>query len=172
VKSRHTAALRLCSTLCTATSAGKTAPSRTSHGPLERAQVRRRAIRGLALPHCNSLHARDEVDLAHYYADYPFHKLRDTKVDWMLQAMYRNLLSRIRATGFTQSSSLLDFGCGSGQFPRVPTRQGFRQRRGLRRVLRELCRQARALAQLRRRDGPRRDRTRTDRRGSCARCTS
>jgi SAM-dependent methyltransferase len=76
-------------------------------------------------PHCLSLHARDEVDLAHYYADYPFHKLRDTKVDWMLQAMYRNLLARLTRAGFTKDSSLLDYGCGSGQFLAFLRAQGF-----------------------------------------------
>ena len=47
---------------------------------------------------CLSLHARDEVDLAHYYADYPFHKLKDI-VEWMLQAMYRKQLSCLKAAG-------------------------------------------------------------------------
>src|SRR5690349_13358493 len=64
-------------------------------------------------PHCSSIHARDEVDLAHYYADYPFHKLKDAKVDWMLRSMYLNLLRRVRAAGITPEHSLLDFGCGS-----------------------------------------------------------
>jgi SAM-dependent methyltransferase len=67
-------------------------------------------------PSCLSIHARDEVDLAHYYADYPFHKLSETSVDWMLQAMYRNLLSRLRRAGVNESSRVLDYGCGSGLF--------------------------------------------------------
>jgi SAM-dependent methyltransferase len=67
-------------------------------------------------PSCLSLHARDEVDLAHYYADYPFHKLKDVPVGWSLQAMYRHQLSFLKAAGVTANDSLLDFGCGSGMF--------------------------------------------------------
>lgn len=76
-------------------------------------------------PHCLSIHARDEVDLAHYYADYPFHKLKDNKVDWMLRAMYRNLLSRMVAAGFTKQQSFLDYGCGSGMFLKFVSEQGY-----------------------------------------------
>src|ERR1051325_11698381 len=76
-------------------------------------------------PHCLSIHARDEVDLAHYYADYPFHKLRDNKVDWMMQAMYRNLLARLTHAGFGKTSSLLDYGCGSGHFLAFLRAHGF-----------------------------------------------
>lgn len=67
-------------------------------------------------PSCRSIHASDEVDLAHYYADYPFHKLGGGDMDWMLTAMYRNLLGRLRHHGFSQDKSLLDYGCGSGHF--------------------------------------------------------
>ncbi|MFI5306116.1 MAG: class I SAM-dependent methyltransferase [Polyangiales bacterium] len=81
-------------------------------------------------PHCLSIHARDEVDLAHYYADYPFHKLKDVKVDWMLAAMYGKLLSRLRAAGITAESSVLDYGCGSGLFLSHLRRQGFERTAG------------------------------------------
>jgi len=67
-------------------------------------------------PQCKSIHARDDVDLAHYYADYPFHKLRDADQGWMLDVMYGHLLSRLRAAGFDRGRSLLDYGCGSGMF--------------------------------------------------------
>lgn len=76
-------------------------------------------------PHCLSLHARDEVDLAHYYADYPFHKLKDNKADPLLRAMYRNLLSRLSAAGVSAEHSLLDYGCGSGMFLSYLRERGF-----------------------------------------------
>ena len=81
-------------------------------------------------PHCRSIHATDEVDLAHYYADYPFHKLADTDVDWMLGAMYRNLLRRLRSHGYAPSHSLLDYGCGSGHFLKLLADLGYPQTAG------------------------------------------
>jgi 2-polyprenyl-3-methyl-5-hydroxy-6-metoxy-1,4-benzoquinol methylase len=77
-------------------------------------------------PSCLSIHARDEVDLAHYYADYPFHKLKDT-VSWMLDAMYRKQLSFLEAAGISAENSLLDFGCGSGMFLTYVKKAGFAQ---------------------------------------------
>jgi 2-polyprenyl-3-methyl-5-hydroxy-6-metoxy-1,4-benzoquinol methylase len=100
--------------------------------PLEQANVRSN-VRKFAseqfavwrCPACKSIHARDEVDLAHYYADYPFHKLSSVKADWMLTAMYRNLQSRLRKAGVGAESSLLDYGCGSGAFLDLLRGQGY-----------------------------------------------
>lgn len=75
---------------------------------------------------CQSLHARDDVDLAYYYSDYPFHKLKDSQ-SWMLQAMYRKQLSRLRAAGIGPNDTLLDFGCGSGLFLSYAKKAGFTQ---------------------------------------------
>jgi 2-polyprenyl-3-methyl-5-hydroxy-6-metoxy-1,4-benzoquinol methylase len=98
-----------------------------------RSNVRRFSSERFALwrcPHCLSLHARDEVDLAHYYADYPFHKLKDSEVDLLLRAMYRNLLSRLRAAGIGPEHSLLDYGCGSGLFLSYARERGFTRAEG------------------------------------------
>ncbi len=76
-------------------------------------------------PECRSIHARDEVDLPHYYADYPFHQLDDAGADWMLKTMYRNLLSRLQAAGVTPESSVIDYGCGSGVFLSFLKEQGY-----------------------------------------------
>ena len=38
---------------------------------------------------CSTIHARDDVDLEHYYTSYPFHAL---PVDWRLRVMYRQQL--------------------------------------------------------------------------------
>lgn len=107
-------------------------------GPdVERGQVRsnvRKFARELfalwRCPHCLSIHAQDEVDLAHYYADYPFHKLKDNKADVLLRAMYRNLLARVRAAGVGPEHSVLDYGCGSGMFLSYLREQGFTRAEG------------------------------------------
>jgi SAM-dependent methyltransferase len=109
----------------------------TASGEVEQASVRSN-VRAFAhetfsvwrCPACLSIHARDEVDLAHYYADYPFHKLSETTVDWMLSAMYGQLLSRLRAAGVTEGSRLLDYGCGSGLFLSYLRQHGFSDAQG------------------------------------------
>jgi 2-polyprenyl-3-methyl-5-hydroxy-6-metoxy-1,4-benzoquinol methylase len=93
-----------------------------------RSNVRKFAAEQFAIwrcPHCKSIHARDEVDLAHYYADYPFHRLKDISVDWMLAAMYGNLLTRLKSAGLKQEHRILDFGCGSGLFIAYLRKQGY-----------------------------------------------
>ena len=89
-------------------------------GEVERARVRSNVRKWSGeqfavwrCPHCLSIHATDEVDLAHYYADYPFHKLSDS-IGWMLRVMYKKQISRLRAAGVTSESRILDYGCGSG----------------------------------------------------------
>src|SRR5512143_2661775 len=73
-------------------------------------------------PKCKSLHARDEVDLAHYYAKYPFHAMA---ADWRLHAMYENQLSRLRHAGVDPSHRILDYGCGGGQFVKFLRGKGY-----------------------------------------------
>ena len=62
-------------------------------------------------PTCRSIHSRDEVDLNHYYAGYPFHH---SDLDWRLRTVYRNMLARLRRAGFQKEHHLLDYGCGGG----------------------------------------------------------
>lgn len=72
--------------------------------------------------HCRSIHASEEIDLAPYYAQYPFHRQR---LDWALRVVYRNVLRRLKRAGFTPSDSLLDYGCGSGLLIRFLHEKGF-----------------------------------------------
>lgn len=72
---------------------------------------------------CNSIHACDEVDLTHYYADYPFHR---TPEDWRLRAVYDNQLRRLKRAGLRRHHSILDYGCGGGGFVRHLRRRGYR----------------------------------------------
>jgi 2-polyprenyl-3-methyl-5-hydroxy-6-metoxy-1,4-benzoquinol methylase len=92
----------------------------TSSAPAEEARVHSniRAFRSEAFavwrcPACASLHARDEVDLDHYYSRYPFHT---GAVDWRLRVMYRSLLRRLERAGLERNQRILDYGCGGGHF--------------------------------------------------------
>jgi 2-polyprenyl-3-methyl-5-hydroxy-6-metoxy-1,4-benzoquinol methylase len=73
-------------------------------------------------PKCRSIHSRDEVDLAHYYAGYPFH---GSTLDWRLRAIYRNMLRRLRRAGLTPEHTLLDYGCGGGGLIAYLRERGF-----------------------------------------------
>lgn len=66
-------------------------------------------------PSCHGLHARDEVDLDHYYADYPFYRL--ACLDDFHRKVYANLWRRVtNAVPIDADSAVLDYGCGSGHF--------------------------------------------------------
>jgi 2-polyprenyl-3-methyl-5-hydroxy-6-metoxy-1,4-benzoquinol methylase len=75
--------------------------------------------------HCRSLHARDPVNLAHYYAKYPYHHLPD---DFMLRALHGHYLARLRRCGLQRSHTILDFGCGGGHFVRYLQSKGYAAR--------------------------------------------
>jgi SAM-dependent methyltransferase len=63
-------------------------------------------------PDCLSVHAAEDVDLAHYYRDYPFHF--SGELDWKMRAVYRNQLRRLREAGLQPEHAVLDYGCGGG----------------------------------------------------------
>ncbi len=60
---------------------------------------------------CRSIHATDEVDLDHYYRDYPFLRARPSRV---LRYLHGRLWARLRRAGAGASASVLDYGCGAG----------------------------------------------------------
>lgn len=76
---------------------------------------------------CKSIHARDEVDLARYYAGYPFFEL---PFDWRLRAAYAEQRRRLEAAGLRRRDRVLDYGCGSGAFVRYLQSCGYRQAEG------------------------------------------
>lgn len=76
-------------------------------------------------PACLSLHARDEVDLAHYYREYPFHHLPEPEKDFMMRAMYGQQLSRLVAAGLRPEHDVLDYGCGGGTLVRFLQQRGY-----------------------------------------------
>jgi SAM-dependent methyltransferase len=77
--------------------------------------------------HCRSIHARDQVDLAHYYARYPFH---DLPSDWRFNLLHTRQLARLRRAGLERSHKILDYGCGSGSFVRFLHARGYSRARG------------------------------------------
>jgi SAM-dependent methyltransferase len=87
-----------------------------------------RAFRGAAFEvwrcrQCLSIHAAEEVDLAYYYARYPFFSVPD---DWRLRVLYDNQLRRLRRAGIGPDHRILDYGCGGGAFVRHLRLRGFR----------------------------------------------
>lgn len=73
-------------------------------------------------PNCRSIHCLDSVALADYYAKYPFAQARLT---FPLRLCYRNLCRQLTKHGFSQSHSLLDYGCASGTFIKYLQQRGF-----------------------------------------------
>lgn len=73
-------------------------------------------------PGCSTLHARDEVDLAHYYAQYPFH---DLPIDWRIRAMYGNFRKRLERAGLRREHRILDYGCGGGHLVKYLQQAGY-----------------------------------------------
>jgi len=76
-------------------------------------------------PACRSIHAAREVDLPHYYARYPFHRLADGGTSGPLRIMYGNLARRLTDAGCDARSAILDYGCGSGGFLALLRERGF-----------------------------------------------
>jgi 2-polyprenyl-3-methyl-5-hydroxy-6-metoxy-1,4-benzoquinol methylase len=71
---------------------------------------------------CRSLHASEDVDLAHYYAKYPFHSLPE---DGRMKIMYDSQLRRLRRAGLQPEHRILDYGAGGGGFVRHLASRGF-----------------------------------------------
>lgn len=76
---------------------------------------------------CGTIHATDDVDLAHYYSRYPFHSLA---MDWRLRAMYSRQVARLVAAGVKRSDRILDYGCGGGQLVKYMRSLGFEGMQG------------------------------------------
>ncbi len=88
---------------------------------------------------CGSIHAADEVDLDHYYRHYPIHDLKQTKVDWMLRAMYRNQTRRLMRAGLQKEHHILDHGCGSGFLVDYLRNAGYPNAAGFDQYSQEFC---------------------------------
>lgn len=69
---------------------------------------------------CGSLHCQQPIDLATYYRDY-------LRLPWGygLYWVYRNRLCHLRRLGLRRHHTLLELGCGSGQFLHQLARWGY-----------------------------------------------
>lgn len=64
-------------------------------------------------PQCLTIHNNDPVDFKDIYSDYPMNTRR---LDIYARSTLGNLLRRLRRSGLTKKSSILDYGCGNGVF--------------------------------------------------------
>ena len=76
---------------------------------------------------CSSLHARDDVDLDHYYSGYP---IFTAQLDWRLRVVYDNMLARLRRAGVRPEHRVLDYGCGAGLLVQHLRDRGYRDVHG------------------------------------------
>ncbi len=76
---------------------------------------------------CRSIHARDEVDLDHYYAHYPFHGQEDNAA---LRLVLRTFPRRLKRFGLRPHHSILDYGCGSGLLVEFLKSKGYKNATG------------------------------------------
>src|ERR1044071_6723917 len=76
---------------------------------------------------CRSIHARDEVDLDHYYRGYPVFA---AALDWKLDVVYGNLLRRLQRAGLKPEHRILDYGCGKGLLVKFLHKRGYAQTAG------------------------------------------
>lgn len=71
---------------------------------------------------CGSIHAVGEVDLAHYYAHYPFHA---QKLSLPARLAFAGKLRALEQLGLSRSQRVLDYGCGGGSFVQYLAERGY-----------------------------------------------
>lgn len=71
---------------------------------------------------CRSIHASEEVDLAHCYAGYPIFV---AELNWMLYVVYASMLRRLRRAGLKPHHRVLDYGSGVGLLVRYLQKRGY-----------------------------------------------
>lgn len=88
---------------------------------------------------CASIHASDEVDLAHYYGGYP---VFTAALDWKFNVVYGNLLRRLVRAGLKPEDRILDYGCGNGVFVEFLKNKGYANAVGFDRFQSAFCDEA------------------------------
>lgn len=73
-------------------------------------------------PNCLTIHCLEVVDLAHYYAQYPF---AQATLSWLLRLCYQKIYRQLIKHGFSKTHSFLDYGCANGLFIQYLRQQGF-----------------------------------------------
>jgi uncharacterized protein len=72
---------------------------------------------------CRSLHAKEKIDFAEAYTDYPVQK---QKFDFFCRMMYRVRLRQLVKGGLRREHTILDYGCGVGNFVTYLKSKGYR----------------------------------------------
>jgi 2-polyprenyl-3-methyl-5-hydroxy-6-metoxy-1,4-benzoquinol methylase len=70
---------------------------------------------------CGSLHSREPIDYDRYYRHY---WLKHQKYDSIAKIMLRKRIEILKRAGLERSTTLLDYGCGSGHFVRYAREHG------------------------------------------------
>jgi SAM-dependent methyltransferase len=74
-------------------------------------------------PSCKTIHCLEVVDLDRYYEKYP---IASAVAHDSARACYKNILQRLKKHGFSQTHSMLDYGCGgNGLFVQYLQECGF-----------------------------------------------
>ena len=121
---KHAAAPLRC-IVCGAESAPEAAP--LARVPSNVKRFREETFEVWQCPRCASVHARDEVDLGHYYAHYPFHA---QQVNAGTRLMFGKKLRELQRLGLRREHRILDYGCGGGAFVTFLHDKGFEHARG------------------------------------------
>ncbi|MEO6430457.1 MAG: class I SAM-dependent methyltransferase [Nitrosospira sp.] len=71
---------------------------------------------------CGSLHSLEDIDYAHYYKDYAVHR---QKMDFYSRKLFSSRMRQLIRGGLLPRHSILDFGCGNGNFVRFLREKGY-----------------------------------------------
>ncbi len=72
---------------------------------------------------CGSLHAQEPIDYDRYYRDYP---VKRQKYDFFVKVLLRKRMGILKRAGLQRGKTLLDYGCGSGNFVGYAREHGVR----------------------------------------------
>lgn len=73
---------------------------------------------------CKSIHAKEAVDLAHYYSHYGLHDKAEP--DAITRFFFGRKLKWLEKAGMHKQQRVLDYGCGGGQFLRYLRENGYK----------------------------------------------
>lgn len=74
-------------------------------------------------PKCQTIHCLDNVDLNHYYQEYPVAQATLSPLLWLY---CRNLKQKLLNCGLSKNHSVLDYGCGHGLLVEYLRQQGYK----------------------------------------------
>lgn len=73
---------------------------------------------------CKSIHAKEGVDLGHYYSKYGLHE--QTEPDAVTRFFFGRKLKWLEKAGLRKDQLVLDYGCGGGHFLRFMQEKGYK----------------------------------------------